>query len=260
MLDTNSYVDIESGERETVFFFMLNAFLCSRIDTANDSEGDEVVNVYMAYLLESLVDGSFYTNHGDRLAVTPVDVFAKVEEHDEARHKLEVYRRNADFRLVAFALFDGWGEYESRYRKNITPKDSYLDEARQYYGWASSFCNRLPDKYSGLSDTLDKISSSFDCYVDVLNHMSSNYMHLLRRLTVGEMFHLEREAHEAAMPDIEEQALDRLLDSYNSWREAASDDTRKNFESECLRYGEIREEFSPDWFTWSPTNAAEAAG
>ena len=247
-MKTTRYVDIESGERETVFFFMLNAFLCARIDTANESENDEEVNVYMAYLLESLVDGSFYANHGDRLAVTPLDVYAKVEESDEARFKLDVYRRNADFRLVAFALFDGWGDHESRYRRTITPKDSYLDEARQYYGWASAFCSRLPSKYGALSVTLDKISGGFDCYVDVLNHMSSHYMHLLRRMTTGEMFHLEREAHEAALPEIEEQALDRLLDSYNGWKVESTEDNRRHFENECRRYGEIREEFSPDWF------------
>ena len=127
-MDATTYIDIENGERETVFFFMLNAFLCARIDTANESEGDEEVNVYMAYLLESLVDGTFYAEYGDSLAFTPLDVYAKANERDETRYKLDIYRRNADFRLIAFALFDGWGDHESRYRRNFTPRDSYLVE------------------------------------------------------------------------------------------------------------------------------------
>ena len=210
-MDTTTYIDIENGERETVFFFMLNAFLCARIDTANESDGDEEVNVYMAYLLESLVDGSFYAEHGDSLAFSPLDVYAKANESDETRYKLDIYRRNADSRLIAFALFDGWGDHESRYRRDSTPRDSYLDEARQYYGWASVFCGRLPSRYHALCTTLDKISSSFDSYVGILDHMSSHYMNLLRRMTPGEIFHLEREAHQAALPQIEEHALDRLL-------------------------------------------------
>ena len=206
------------------------------------------MNVYIAYLLQSLVDGSFYADHGDSLAVTPLDVYAKAEESDANGYKLDVYRRNADYRLVAFALFDGWGDHESRYRRNSTPSASYLDEARQYYSWASVFCSRLPAKYHGLCDTLDKISSSFDSYVDILNHMSSHYMHLLRRLTPGEIFHLERGAHEAALPQIEEQALDRLLDSYNGWKSEPTEESRRGFEIECAGYGEIREGFSPNWF------------
>ena len=126
--------------------------------------------------------------------------------------------------------------------------NAYLVEAQQYYRWASVFCSRLPSKYHGLCQTLDKISSSFDSYIDILNHMSSHYMHLLRRLTPGEMFHLEREAHEAALPQIEEHALDRLLDSYNGWKSEPTKENRREFETECVGYGEIREDFSPNWF------------
>ena len=113
MQAATKYTDLGNGRRETVFFFMLNAYLNSRIDTNNESNGDEEVNMYMAALLESLVDGSFYVDHADSLAPTPTDVFSKIEDSHSDRRKFDVYRTNADHRLVAFGLFAGWG-HEAR--------------------------------------------------------------------------------------------------------------------------------------------------
>lgn len=39
-----SYLNIDTGERETVFFFMLNAYLLSRIDTEHESTEDKEVS------------------------------------------------------------------------------------------------------------------------------------------------------------------------------------------------------------------------
>ena len=108
-MQTATYFDIDSGERETVFFYMLNAYLHARIDTQNESDGDEEVNVYMSHLLGSLVDGSFYVRNGDVLASTPVDVLHRIEADDSDRHKVNVYRGNADHRLIAFGLFERLG-------------------------------------------------------------------------------------------------------------------------------------------------------
>ena len=71
------YLDLANGEREKSFFFVLNAYLHSRIDRKCESVDDEEVNVYMAHLLHSLVDGRFYTDNHELLATTPTDVFTK---------------------------------------------------------------------------------------------------------------------------------------------------------------------------------------
>ena len=245
MQATTKYTDLDSGQRETVFFFMLNAYLNARIDTENESDGDEEVNMYMAHLLESLVDGSFYVNHADELAPTSLDVFSKVEDSDSARRKVDVYRTNADHRLVAFGLFDGWGGHRSLYRRSCTPNESYLEEAQRYYGWAALFCTRLPH-CSGLGGTLEKIAVHFNTYLDVFNYMGTHYLHLLHRLTPGEVYHLERKAHEAALPRIEEQALDRMLDAYNDWKADPSAANRECLQVECGRYQTLRPEFRPE--------------
>ena len=87
------YIDLANGEREKSFFFVLNAYLHSRIDRKRESVDDEEVNVYMAHLLHSLVDGRFYTDNHQLLATTPADVFTKGEECDSNHHKLKVSGR-----------------------------------------------------------------------------------------------------------------------------------------------------------------------
>lgn len=77
------------------------------------SRGREEVNTYLAHLLLSLADGRFYTEHTEVLGATSAEVFAKAEEEDTPRHKVQVYRATADHRLVSFGVFSGAGERQS---------------------------------------------------------------------------------------------------------------------------------------------------
>ena len=137
-MDSTAYLDLRNGEREPLFFFMLNAYLQSRIETDHESDGDEEVNVYLAGLLHSLVDGRFYADNVDRLATSALDVCQKAEESGTDRGKTNVYRTNADHRLMAFGLFSGFGDHVSLYRRGTTPDEAYIDEARQFYSWAGA--------------------------------------------------------------------------------------------------------------------------
>lgn len=240
-----AYLDLKTHEQETLFFFMFNAFLCSRLDTDQDSDGDEEVNMYMAHLLLSLVDGRFYTEHAEVLGSTPAEVFAKAEQEDTPRHKLQVYRVNADHRLVCFGLFSGSGERQSLYRQTFANPAAYLDEAQQYYHWAALFGHRLPARYQGLALALAKIAVHFETYSTVLTHLSATYLQLMPRLSSGELFHLEREVHQAAQPYIREEALNRLLDAYNQWRAQATPENRQHFQDECARYQQMNPTFDP---------------
>lgn len=245
MIDSAAYVDLTNGERESLFFFLLNAYLLSRIETDNESDGDEEVNVYVAGLLYSLADGRFYTESGDRLATSSLDVCQKAEESGSDRGKADVFRTNADYRLLAFGLFSGWGEHTSRCRRALTDEESYLDEAQQFYGWAASFCGRMPRRYGGLALTLEKLAAGFETYRDVLSHMGANYLDLLPRLSPGQAFHMEREANEAARPQIEEHALDCMLDAYNRWRKQPGAATRSDFLDASAPYCQLKPAFEP---------------
>jgi hypothetical protein len=182
------------------------------------------------------------------LACTPMDVHNKVEEENSDRHKLQVYRANADHRLVAFGIFAGFGGHQSLYRRTLTSEDTYLEEAQQYYGWAALFGKRLPRNYRGLSQALAKIAVHFVEYCKILRHMSSRYFNLRGQLTPGQLFHLERQAHQDALPYIEEEALDHLLDSYNQWRAQPNADNRKRFQEACGRYKQFHADFDTEQF------------
>ena len=239
------YLDLASKEREQMFFFLLNAFLCSRLDTENETEEDENVNVYITQLLYTLFDGSFFSHRSEMLATTPSDVHAKVEEEDTDRHKLRVYRANADYRLVAFGIFAGFGQRRSRARRQLHAQSSHLEEAQQYYGWAALYGNRLPKKYRGLSQTLATIAVQFAHYLEVLRHLSTRYFNFCRRLSPGELFHLEREAHQQALPYIEDEVLNRMLDAYNQWRHDPNEDNRSRFQLASSDYMEFNPNFAP---------------
>lgn len=240
-----AYFDLKTHEQETLFFFMFNSFLCSRLDTDKSSDGDEEVNMYMAHLLLSLVDGRFYTEHTQVLGSTPAEVFAKAAREDTPRHKLEVYRANADHRLVCFGLFSGSGERQSLYRQTFANPAGYLEEAQQYYQWASLFGHRLPARYQGLALALAKIAAHFETYCTVLTHLSATYLHLMPRLSSGELFHLEREAHQAAQPYIREETLNRLLDAYNQWQTKQTAENNQRFQDACAHYQQVNPAFDP---------------
>jgi len=238
------YLDLANGEREKSFFFVLNAYLHSRIDRKRESVDDEEVNVYMAHLLHSLVDGRFYTDNQKLLATTPADVFTKGEECDSNRHKLNVYRANADHRFISFGLFSGFGSHRSRYGASQNTSAAYLEQAQQFYSWAAVFSSRLPRKYRGLSETLEKIADQFEIYLEILGHMGSKYFNLLQRLTTGEVFHLEREINDRAKPAICEVALDRMLDAYNCWQSHRNEKSRTQFVEARERYSALNPKFS----------------
>ena len=247
------YIDLQNGEREPLFFFMLNAYLCSRLDIEQESDEDEEVNVYIAHLLHSLVDGTFYTENAEVLADAPYDVFAKVEERASDRHKLKVYRTNADHRLVAYGLFDGFGNHQGLYRKSTTPQECYLEQAQQYYGWAACFSERLP-RHQGLACALHKLARDFEMYQSVLSHMGATYFGLMSRLSPGEIFHLERQAHEAAKPVLREGALDQMLDAYGQWCREPNAESRQRFRQACDIYREFDKTFNAGVFAAEDVN------
>ena len=244
-MDSATYLDLHHGEQETLFFFLLNAYLQSRIDTDNETDGDEEVNVYLAGLLHDIVDGRFYSDNVERLATSSLDVCQLADACGTPRGKTQVYRTNADHRLLAFGLFAGWGEQTSLYRRTQTPDAAHAEAAQQFYAWAALFCARLPERYRGLATTLEKLADGFETYHAVLIHMAGHHLGLMERLSPGQTWHLEREAHRAALPQIEEHALDRMLDAYNRWRLDPKADTRQRFLEESAPYCQLRPEVDP---------------
>lgn len=115
-----------------------------------------------------------------------------------------------------------------------------LADAQQFYSRAALFVGRLPSRYEALAVTCEKLAGGFDTYRELLRHVAANHLGLLPRLSMGETFHLERRAHEEALPRIEEFALDQMLDAYNEWRAEPNETTRERFFTHSDTWSQLR--------------------
>lgn len=106
----------------------------------------------------------------------------------------------------------------------------------------------MPQRYRGLSVTLEKLAENFNTYVDVLSHMGANYLNFIERFFAGEMFHFEHQAHEAAVPKIREQVLDHMLDAYNQWKAGPTPGNRKSLTGASAQYVQLDPKFNPEIF------------
>lgn len=242
----DEFMDMKTGKQQTLLFFMFNSFLFSRIEINKETDGDEEVNVYMAHLLLSLVDGRLFSEHADRLAITPADVFLKAEQEDSPRRKFQVYRANADHRLIFYCVFSGTGKHQSLYRQQFTLPESYPEEAQTYYGRAALAAFRLPTRYQGLALAINKIAENFETYRAILTHMSGNYLNLYCQITPGQLFHLQHEANKVTSPEIKKIALDQMLDAFNAWRANPTPESEAKYRQACEQYGQTNPAFNPN--------------
>ncbi|MEE3039619.1 MAG: hypothetical protein VX948_02045 [Candidatus Latescibacterota bacterium] len=92
----------------------------------------------------------------------------------------------------------------------------------------------------------DPLANDFETYHGVHDHMARHHLDLLPRLSRGQAFYLEHGAHEAALPAIQEHALDRMLDAYNAWRAEPTTETRAEFMRQSQAYTQPRSDFDAD--------------
>jgi hypothetical protein len=62
----------------------------------------------------------------------------------------------------------------------------------------------------------------FEKYLKILSHMRGEYLDLSRRLSEGEVFHLERTVNEAGRQEQIRAKQDQLLELYSAWRSSPS--------------------------------------
>ena len=72
---------------------------------------------------------------------------------------------------------------------------------------------------------LEKLSERFEMYVKILSHMRVAYFNLVRRLSDGEMYHLQRAVQEVE-EQVETHGLDRFLDAYGNWLRTGTETDR----------------------------------
>jgi predicted metal-dependent hydrolase len=101
---------------------------------------------------------------------------------------------------------------------------------------------------------MDKLSRNFEAYTKVMTWMSGEYLNLVRRLSAGEVFHIERSAQESFEGEHKRASWDALLDCYVEWQKTHAKEARRRLMRAARELKRIDPEFSLRVFRekWGP--------
>jgi hypothetical protein len=191
---------------------------------------DEDVNVYLAHLLQSFSDPDYVEGARPYLHRYDHEVFKRLERSTDARLKYVIYKTNADFLLVSIGVFDNPGQWLAHRlprssRRSQGPgavRRSVDGRGKTYYHFAWSYSQQVNRGHPGITEVLEKLSVGFDRYIRVLSHMRGEYLDLMKALSTGEIYHLERNINKEQERQQLKESQDAFLDSWLAWRRSGS--------------------------------------
>src|SRR2546425_5400367 len=246
-MNPRSYVDLkESGRNvQPTYYFMINCLLYSRMETglvSNQDFYDEDVNVYLAHLLHSFVNPEYVEQSRRFLSKYDTDVFRRLSQSTDARLKYLIYKTNADFLLVSIGIFDNPAAATSS-RRVQPAEEAYIGRGKTYYHFAYSYSQQMHRRNEGVSEVLEKLSVGFEKYIRILSHMRGEYLDLVKRLSNGEVYHLERSIDEHSQQELLRVKQDELLELFSAWKKAPTDETKESLERVVSEIRQINPSF-----------------
>ncbi|HYR68451.1 MAG TPA: hypothetical protein VER77_01090 [Candidatus Dormibacteraeota bacterium] len=247
----------EAVHQEDVGYFFINNFLLSRIDSDMPSdlaEYDEDVNVYTAALLSGVVSGREDLLRADLVSPRDADVFARVQDSKDQRYRYRVYKANADFLYVSLGVFSEPSAGVDPMRASDSEANRLTGRGKSYYQFASAYAERLYGSKAGITEVMDKLSRNFEAYTKVMTWMSGEYLNLVRRLSEGEVFHIERQAQERFEDEHRRSTWNALLDGYVDWQKTHARDARRRLARAARELKRLDPSFSLKVFRekWGP--------
>ncbi len=255
-MDPRHFIGLRDPDRavQPTYYFMVNCLLYSRMEVgipSNSEIFDEDVNVYIANLLQSFMDPEYVDKSRRFLSKYDTEIFSRLSTSKDARLKYTIYKTNADFLLISIGIFDNprAGVSPSRPGRTDPSEEAYLGRGKTYYKFAYSYSQLLHGKGSAISDVLEKLSEGFDKYVQILTYMRGEYLDLVRRLTNGEVYHLERIVNEEKRHQEIRGKQDELLDAYSKWMKHPSPEGEEEIKRKVAEVKELDPSFN---FPWPP--------
>ena len=247
-MNPRHYVDLKDTSRELqpTYYFMVNCLLYSRMETglvSNQDFYDEDVNVYLAHLLHSFINPDYVEQSRRFLSKYDTDVFRRLAQSTDARLKYQIYKTNADFLLVSIGIFDNPHAAEANRAKAPPSEEAYIGRGKTYYHFAYSYAQQMHRKNAGVSDVLEKLSVGFEKYLKILSHMRGEYLDLMKRLSSGEVYHLERSIDEHQQQELLRVKQDELLELYSLWQSEPSRETEEKLESVVIEIRQLNPDF-----------------
>ncbi|MBD3335710.1 MAG: hypothetical protein GF355_09360 [Candidatus Eisenbacteria bacterium] len=242
-MSSERYVELGAPRRDTrpTYHFVMKCLLYSRMETgllSNKDYYDEDVNVYIAHLLNAFFSPSYVERASKYLSPYDADVFKQIETSTDARLKYLLYKTNADFLLISLGIFDNpraaetaqraeedWGEADSK-----PSETAHVGRGKAYYHFAYTYSQQLHSPQAAITEVLEKLSVGFDKYTRILTHMRGEYLDLMKRLTKGEVYHLERSVNDSQRQADVRAKQDELLDLYLEWKRTHAKHVRRKLE------------------------------
>ena len=241
-MNPRHYIDLKENTRDLqpTYYFMINCLLYSRMETglvSNQDFYDEDVNVYLAHLLHSFVNPEYVEQSRRFLSKYDTDVFRRLSESTDARLKYQIYKTNADFLLVSIGIFDNPAAGASA--RHVQPaEEAYIGRGKTYYHFAYSYSQQMHRRNEGVSEVLEKLSVGFEKYIRILSHMRGEYLDLVKRLSNGEVYHLERSVDEHSQQELLRVKQDEMLELFTAWQKEPTTEAKESLDRVV---GEIRQ-------------------
>ncbi len=258
-MNPRCYVDLKESSRglEPTYHFMINCLLYSRMETglvSSQDYYDEDVSVYLAHLLHSFLNPEYVEQSRKYLSKYDADVFRRLQTAADARLKYVIYKTDSDFLLLSIGIFDLPVVAGQPVEKVKPAEEAYVGRGKTYYHFAYSYSQQIHRRNAGISEVLEKLSTSFEKYLKILSHMRGELLDLGQRLAEGEVYVLERTLNEAGRQEKIKEKQDQLLELYSAWRASPN----AQLEEDMKRLvGEIRE-LSPGFRFELPRREAAA--
>lgn len=258
MTQRQHYIELPTSDRDLrpTYLFMMKCLLYSRMETglvSNKDYYDEDVNVYIAHLLNSFIHPDYIDKAKPYLSRYDTEVFGRLSESKDARLKYMLYKTNADFLLISLGIFDDPefalaeglpGPGAKPEKLSLRPnEEAHIGRGRTYYQFAYSYGQQVHGQNQAISEVLEKLSTGFDKYLRILAHMRGEYLDLLKRLSRGEVYHLERVVNESQRQEAIREKQDQVLDLYLEWKQSKADDVRSRMDEVLAEIREMDPEF-----------------
>ncbi len=211
---------------QPTYLFMMHCLLYSRIDTgllSKKDRYDEDVDVYLAQLLNSFIKPEYADRAKKSLSKYDAEVFRRLSNSRDARVKYTIYRTNLDFLLVSVGIFDNPSAILGKSKAKSQPsEEASIGRGKAYYHFAYSFSQQVHKKNPAVSEIIEKLSIGFDRYARILSHLRGEYVDIMKRLSKGEIYHLERTVDAEGKKDLLRQKQNMLLDIYSEWKKTGA--------------------------------------
>jgi hypothetical protein len=224
---------LETRDRKVqpTYLFMMHCLLYSRIHKGLLTKGDrydEDVNVYLAQLLNSFINPEYVERAKKSLSKYDAEVFRRLSISNDARVKYTIYKTPSDFLLVSVGIFDNPSAILAKPgTKSLPSEEASIGRGKVYYHFAYSFSQHVHKKNPAVSEVLEKLSVGFDRYARILSHLRGEYVDIMKRLSKGEIYHLERTVDAEGKKDMLKQKQNLLLDIYSEWKKTGAQHLQK---------------------------------